>query len=290
MTKAHDFFIPGKVGRLSVRTKGMDTKPINVVVMIHGSNLTGQTMFDFDFPATETYSVMDALVGRGWGAVTFSIRGYGLSDAPADPFSVDTDAGMEDLGSVLEWLASQGWARPHILAFSWGGRIAGRFAEDNGDAIDRLILYDAARGGGNPVLPAPGPDEGWWLNTYETYLGKLEADWTDPELLKALGRHLVAHEPRAPNGVRRENAGAVTAVNPAKVTRPTMMIYGIEAAKANYMQGGLDRGAFFEQLATDDKSFVLLPDGGDFIHWQKGRRRFHDAVHEFLIAGGASTR
>ncbi len=210
------------------------------------------------------------------------MRGYGLSDAPADPFSVGTEAGMEDLASVIDWAASRGWERPHVLAFSWGGRVAGRYAEDNAHRIGRLILYDPARGGGNLVLPAPKPDEAWWANTYENYAAKFEPELTDPDFLVALGAHLAAREPRSPNGIRLENARPVQAVDPTRVTSPTLMIYGIEAAKANYKQGGIGRAEFFEKLATDDKAFLLLPGGGDFLHWQKGRSRFYKAVHDFL--------
>ena len=62
------------------------------------------------------------------------------------------------------------------------------------------------------------------------------------------------------------------------------MIYGIEAAKAAYMQGGISRADFFEQLATDDKSFVLIPDGGDFAHFQKARHRLAKEICNFLFA------
>ena len=67
MGQAEDIFIPGRAGRLSVRVKGAEARPDRFIVMVHGSNLTGQTMFDFDYPGSETYSVMDALVARGWG-------------------------------------------------------------------------------------------------------------------------------------------------------------------------------------------------------------------------------
>jgi pimeloyl-ACP methyl ester carboxylesterase len=252
--------------------------------MVQGSNLTGQAMFDFSFPGGEAYSLMDAMVARGFGAVTFSLRGYGRSAAPEDGFSVTTEAAMEDLAAVMDWTIAQGWTRPHLLGFSWGGRIAGRYAEDAAERIDRLILYDPARGGGNLVLPAP--TEPWWTNTREHYSEKLEPEFTDAALRSALGDYVANHEFRSPNGIRLENATYVTPIDPTRVTRPTLLIYGIEAAKANYMQGGMERTAFFEALATDDKAFVLLPGGGDFAHYQQARFRLWKAMAEFLRVGG----
>ncbi|WP_304186497.1 alpha/beta hydrolase [Phenylobacterium aquaticum] len=283
MPHPNDLLIDGPIGRLSVRTKGLEPRPRQVVVLVQGSNLTGQSMFDFSFPGGEDYSVMDALVAEGFGAIAFAIRGYGRSDPPEDGFSVTTETAMEDLDAVIAWTAAQGWPKPHVLAFSWGGRIAGRWAETHGGRIGRLVLYDPARGGGNVILPAP--TEPWWTNTREHYAEKLEPEFTSAELRNALGDHVVGYESRSPNGIRLENATPVTPINPAKITNPTLLIYGVEAAKATYMKGGLERAEFFEQLASDDKAFVILPGGGDFIHFQQGRHRFFKAVAEFLRAG-----
>ena len=280
MTDTQNLFVRGKVGQLAVRAKGLQAKPAQVVVMVQGSNLTGQTMFDFSAPGADDYSVMDAVVARGFGAVTFSLRGYGQSEAPEDGFSVTTEAAMEDLEAVMDWVVAQGYERPHLLGFSWGGRVAGRWAEANAGRIDRRVLYDPARGGGNLVLPAP--TDPWWTNKAEHYAEKMDPRFTDPALGKALGDLVDQKESRSPNGIRLENATPFAAVDPSRITRPTLLIYGVEAAKANYMRGGIERAAFFEQLATDDKAFVILPGGDDFIHYQHGRFRFWKALGDFL--------
>lgn len=280
MSDTQDLMIPGAVGQLSVRTKGMAAKPANIVVMVQGSNLTGQSIFDFSAVPDGRYSIMDEIVAVGFGAVTFSLRGYGASDLPGDPFAVTTEAAMEDLEAVLDWAATQGYPRPHVLAFSWGGRIAGRFAESHGERVDRLVLYDAARGGGGLVLPAP--TEPWFVNTPEFYLQKFEPEFTDVALREALAAHVLAHDARSPNGIRLENASLVIAVRPEAITNPTLMVYGVEAAKAIYMIGGMSRGDFFEALASQDKAFVIVPDAGDFAHFQRGRFRLYKAIADFL--------
>ncbi len=281
MSITKNLFIPGNVGRISVRTKCSEVSPKKAIILVQGSNITGQAMFDFSAPSLNDYSLLDVLCGRGLMAVTFAIRGYGQSDAPEDPFTVTTEAGMEDLASVVEWVEQQGYKRPHLLGFSWGGRIAGRYVEDNPDRIDRLVLYDAARGGN---LVPPVPTDPWWTNLPEHYSQKLEAEFTDSQFLQAFGEYVSLHESRSPNGIRLENARPFPSVNPNKITRPTQMIYGIESAKAAYMQGGISRADFFEQLATDDKSFVLIPEGGDFAHFQKARHRLAKEICNFLFA------
>lgn len=280
MTDVQDLMIEGVVGRLAVRAKGLTAKPDNVVIMVQGSNLTGQSIFDFAFPGGDRYSLMDEIVALGFGAITFSIRGYGKSELPGDPFDVTTEAAMEDLAAVFDWAETQGYAKPHLLAFSWGGRIAGRFAENNGARIDHLILYDPARGGGNLVLPAP--TDNWFTNSPDFYLKKFEPEFTDLDLREALSAHVLAHDSRSPNGIRLENARYVTPIDPEAIRNPTLMIYGAEAAKADYMKGGMERGEFFEKLAADDKAFVIIPGSGDFSHFQHGRFRLYKAIGDFL--------
>lgn len=275
--------IPGPVGDLAIRIKTPADRAAGAVIMVQGSNLTGQSMFDFSFPGGADYSVMDQVVALGFAAVTFAIRGYGQSALPADPFDVTTEAAMEDLAAVVEWVAAQGYHRPHLLGFSWGGRIAGRFVEQHGEQIDRVILYDPARGGGNLVLPPPGPQDGWWVNSPSFYLEKFEPEHTDVALREALSAHVVLHDHRAPNGIRLENATPVVAIAPEAITRPTLLVYGVDAAKASYMQGGISRADFFERLATDDKVFAILPGGGDFLHFQHGRHRLFKTIADFLV-------
>ena len=278
-----DLFIDGPAGKLAVRVRRPAGEARGAVVMVQGSNLSGPGMFDFQPTPGDGYSMMEAMAEAGFTAVTFAIRGYGRSELKADPFSVTTEAAMEDLDAVMAWTVSEGLsARPHLFGFSWGGRIAGRWAEDNAPRLDRLVLYDPARGGGNLVLPAPGPDEGWWTNAPTSYSEKMAPRFSDPAFASALAAYVAEHEPRSPNGIRRENALYVIPIQPARITRPTLLIYGAEAAKANYMKGGVERADFFDQLAADDKAFVILPGGDDFLHWQTGRRLLHRRVVEFL--------
>ena len=55
------------------------------------------------------------------------------------------------------------------------------------------------------------------------------------------------------------------------------MLYGSEAARQDYMQGGLPRAEFFERLASRDKRFMIVPDCGDYAHLEIPRRRIQNA-------------
>ena len=280
MTDVKDFTIPGRAGRLSLRTKGFTARPADALILVQGANMSGQMGYDFSFPGGENYSMMDAFVAAGFAVLTFSVRGYALSELNGDGFSVQTDQAIEDLSTVVDWARDHGFARPHVLGWSWGGRIAGRYAESHADRIDRLVMLDPAIGGGNKILPVP--TDPWWSNTHEYFFDRLEKNLMELDALNALGHRMQAEEPRSPNGIRMENAHGSVAVVPSRVACPTLMLYGSEAGKQAYMQGGWDRLAFFNELASEDKAFVLIPGGGDYAHLQNPRQRICSAAINFL--------
>ncbi len=276
--------IPGKAGKLSVRTKGLAENANSIAVLVQGANLSGQAGYDFAFSGGTDYSLMDALVARGIAAVTFSVRGYAKSECPPDPFSIDTDAAIEDLTTVMEWLAKvapgSAFQRPHLLGWSWGGRICARYTQTHDDHVARLVLMDPALGGGN-LIPLDPPDA-WWSGGWQYFHDRLEAEFSEPEARRALADFVMQHEPKSPNGIRLENARGSTASVAEQIRRPTLMLYGSAAAQQNYMQGGLQRADFFEKLNTRDRALIIVPDGGDYAHLQKPRRVIHGHVADFL--------
>jgi hypothetical protein len=48
------------------------------------------------------------------------------------------------------------------------------------------------------------------------------------------------------------------------------------------MQGGWDRLAFYDALATEDKAYALVPGGGDYAHMQNPRHRMFQTSIDFL--------
>ena len=280
MTEGRDFFVPGPAGKLAVRSKDLTPDCAHVVVLVQGANLSGQAGFDFGFPGGEDYSLMDALVARGLAAVTFSLRGYGMSDVPEDPLTVDTDAAIEDLASVMDWLTAEGHPRVHLLGWSWGGRIVARYGEQHPERVARMVLLDPALGGGN-LIPFD-PEEPWWSGGWD-YFFEREAQYGSEDLRRALADWVIRHEPRSPSGIRRENAKGSIPADPEALSCPTLMIYGSGAGKAAYMHGGIQRAEYFERLPTDDKALVLVPGGGDYAHLQPARTRIQATIADFLL-------
>jgi pimeloyl-ACP methyl ester carboxylesterase len=280
MTDSEDLFIDGPEGRLSVRAKGLSSRPSSVAVLVQGANLSGQTGYDFQYPADPSYSLMDALVEQGIGAVTFALRGYGRSDAPADPLAVMTPEAIEDLDAVVQWLGTKGVDRVDLLGWSWGGRIIGHYACQQPERVRRLVLIGPALGGG--ALVTPGPQDAWWRPTRDDYEARLESHLMDAGARNAFIDHLLAYDTRSPNGIRMENALGSTRVDPTAISCPVLMLYGSEGGKQTYMRGNLPRSEFFEALPTTRKTLMVVPGGGDYGHLQSSRRTYHRAIGDFL--------
>src|SRR5262249_48154420 len=67
-------------------------------------------------------------------------------------------------------------------------------------------------------------------------------------------------------------------LDPARITVPTMIIHGEKdfAAKEE------DLLPFYSLLATHDKRYILLPDGGHMLIFEKDHRRFQYEVLSFF--------
>ena len=280
-----NILIDGKAGKLAVRMKRPGSSPKGILILVQGANISGQLGYDLQVPGHSGYSFMDALVARGYAAVTFSLRGYYLSTLEGDPHSVQTEAAIEDLDSVIDWVVGQGFALPHLLGWSWGGRIAARFVEQSGARIDRLVLLDPALGGGQ-LIPFPGK-EPYWQNSYDYFYNRLEPEFTHEDVRISVAQQASEKELDAPNGIRVENENGSTPADPSKITRPPRMIYGDAAGGQAYMHGARGRGDFLEAIPTGDKALVIVPGGGDYAHIQNPRARIFGAVADFLDWGTA---
>jgi pimeloyl-ACP methyl ester carboxylesterase len=280
-TDAIDTTTTGPVGDLAIRARGVRPGAPAAVVLVQGALLSGQTAYDIPVGPPDL-ALLRVLSELGYAAVTFAIRGYGASAVPDEPLQISTEDAITDLDAVVEWTRAQtGLERVSVLGWSWGGRIAARWAEDNAEVLDRLILMDPALGG-TPPMPDRVPTSPWKELTVEEYRTRLEPDFIDPETCEAVARYAAQVDMRAPMGVAREGCMSPTPADPTRIVRPTLMVYGHAAARADYMQGAETRESFFGRLATDERVFAIVPDAGDYMQFQRGRFGLHEHLDHFL--------
>ncbi|MCL6649395.1 MAG: alpha/beta hydrolase [Chloroflexi bacterium] len=73
-----------------------------------------------------------------------------------DGWKVTSAGALEDLTAVADWLVERGHPRPHLLGWSWGGRLAERWCAAHPKRVDRLVLAAPALGSGRDEDAVPG--------------------------------------------------------------------------------------------------------------------------------------
>lgn len=281
MPNSEDVFLAGDAGRLWTRLSEVPASDTALVVLVQGATLSGQTAFDLGHG---DYSLMAALAARGFSTATFAVRGYGRSELRSDPLGVDTEAALRDLDTVVRHLVEH-TARPlHLLGWSWGGRVAARYAEDHADLIDRLVLLNSALGGG-PRVPFD-EEEPWFSATPDNLRQRLPDAWTDPAARDAFVALALRDDGRSPNGIRVENARGSRPANALAISRPTLLVSGGDAEHRTVLAGADSYGAFVEKLPSSDKALVAIPQSDHYGHLQQARHAYHNVISAFLRAYG----
>ncbi len=99
------------------------------VVLVHGLGFTRH----------KWGAQVEALIGAGYRVVTWDLRGFGESDLPAAPYS------MEDVAADLEALrAHLGLGRFHLVGHSFGGMVALTYAVARPERLKSLSLLSTA--------------------------------------------------------------------------------------------------------------------------------------------------
>jgi len=89
----------------------------------------------------ESWDGVIAALGGRYRTVRLDLRGHGLSDKPAGPYSLGDFVG--DVTGLLDHL---GIARCHLAGFSLGGLIAQGFALSHPGRLDHLVLLSTVAG------------------------------------------------------------------------------------------------------------------------------------------------
>jgi hypothetical protein len=100
----------------------------------------------------------------------------------------------------------------------------------------------------------------------------------DGELLARRASLCMQYDPKSPNGARRDLI-APSAVDPASLRVPTMLIQGEKDLDAATLKDRLD---FFQGLAAKTREFIVLGGLGKYATFERGRARFEQALIHFL--------
>jgi pimeloyl-ACP methyl ester carboxylesterase len=165
----------GRMAYMDVAAEG--TPNGHTVVLLHGNNFAG---FYFG-------NVIDALKKEGFRVVVPDQIGYGRSSKPAIPYNLHDMA-----ANTRKLLQSLKIEKVMVVGHSMGGMAAARFATQNADLIERLVIY-------NPIGVNDGRFARRAPDVYEGYKQSLE-NTTFSSIKGSLMRY-VAHNPSAWNNM-----------------------------------------------------------------------------------------
>ena len=217
-----------------------------------------------------------------------------------------TDVAVKDFGTVVDHiLARRGVAKINLMAWSWGTVIAGTYAAQNSDKVERLVLYAPLwLRQGPSLVRVEGPLGAYRTVTMETARqrwltgvaadkqkdlipsGWFEAWWKANLEADPIGAKQDPPVVRAPNGVVEDGLrywGADTRYYDASMIRVPVLLAHAEwdADTPAYMAQAL----FARLTSTPSKRYVVIGEGTHTVIMERNRMQLFREVQLFLDEG-----
>lgn len=285
LTRVEEKISGGALFTLRVMTPLIEKR--GAVVLMHGAGSGGSAAFDL--PGA---SLMRALACAGFDAYAFDARGFGGSAKPAAmeqpaeanaPVIRAIDA-ARDLDEVITFaVRSSGVERVQLIGWSWGSDVAGTYAGEHPERIDRLILmapvYDRR-------WPSRHLEKGAWREEKRSEVVKFfSADREDRPIFDAAVEAMYRFAPggevvRLPNGPYRDIYGPDAPLwDAAKIRSPVLIIRG-DQDKASLDPHAL---ALYGKLGSElEKQYVVIGGLGHFLFRERRHPETIRVVTGFL--------
>jgi pimeloyl-ACP methyl ester carboxylesterase len=303
--------------KLYVRNKHAENmtsfSPDKTLLFVHGATYPADSSFDLPIDGV---SMMDLFAQNGFDVYLVDVRSYGHSTRPPEmdqppeankPIATSDEAGA-DLGAAVDYvLALRGIPRLDLMGWSWGTSIAGNYAAQHNDKINRLVLYAPMWAFQPSVEPPASPIPAYrlvskdeakarWLkgvpeDKQATLIppGVFDQWWSATVADDPVGGKMDPPKVRAGNGVIAEvvnywHAGKPF-YDPGEIAAPTLVIHAEwDADLPTYMTE-----AYFAKLTgAPYKRFVQLGEGTHTVMLEKNRMQFFHEILGFLDESDAT--
>ncbi len=271
------------------------------VLFVHGASFPSGLSFDFRM---EGQSWMDWMAARGYDVYALDFPGYGLSDRyPADAAPPPGRARQvaADVGSAVDAiLRLTGKGKVLLVAHSWGGSVAARYAQEHSDKVAKLVLFAAITPRATPGAPAAPatpatPPSAWEELTPAQRIAAMDSlrPAGEPPQLHAdvyshWGAHWLASDGRSTGAVRFPSGpGADIAelqqggsyYDPARLRLPVLLVRG----EWDAWPGDADYRELLASLRNaPEKRYAVIPRGTHVMHLEAARSQLYAVVQEFL--------
>ena len=277
------------------------------LLYVHGTSQAASSTFDLPLDGV---SWMDYIAQRGYDVYLVDLRGYGGSTRPPEmdkpaadnPPIVRTDVAVEDVAATVDHiLARRGVTKLNLMGWSWGTAIMGRYATQNSDKVNRLVLYAPPWTREAPATGTQAPLGAYRTWTMEQARSRLQkgapeekkkdlmpAAWFEAWSAAALATDPVGTKQtppvvRTPNGTVQDTREYWLAGKPlwepSEVKAPTLIVVGEWDAVAS----PTGAQAVFGKLSNAPyKRLVQIGHGTHLLFLEKNRLQLFREVQLFL--------
>jgi alpha-beta hydrolase superfamily lysophospholipase len=261
--------------------------PLPVLFLVHGSSISALPVFDLTVPGKDEYSIMDVFARYGFDVWTMDHENYGRSSRTSS--NSDIASGVEDLQAGVEVVVhATGRQKLHFMGESSGAIRIGAYAMARPERVDRLILSAFTyKGEKSPTLAKRAEQLEYFrshnmrLRDRKMILSIATRDkpgTSDIAVMNALADAELKFGDQCPTGTYLDMVANLPLVDPNKVRCPVMVIRGEYDGNATVD----DLWAFYQDLPSGDRQFVILPGLAHSLVLGTNRQLFWHAMRGFL--------
>lgn len=277
------------------------------VLCIHGASFPSTLAFGFRM---SNVSWMDNLAENGYDAYALDFLGYGNADrypgmlaaSPSGPPLGRANEIYLDIDKAVDRIIKKtGKSKVYLIAHSWGGAVAARYATTFPDKVAKLVLFApiTARQDSTPYTNSSNgyevmtPEER--VNAMKRLTPKDKACQLEPEVFETWAHSWLLSDPLAKKlntASVRFPAGYAADVDdmlhnksfytPADITMPTLVIRG----EWDEYPNNADAEKLFQSLENArSKKYVVIEKGTHVMHLEKSRYQLYAETLYFLKSG-----
>jgi len=275
------------------------------LLYVHGTTQAASSTFDLPL---DGLSWMDYIARHGYDVYLVDLRGYGRSTRPPEmakpaaenPPIVRTDVAVKDVAAAVDHiLTRRGVTKLNLMGWSWGTAIMGRYATQNSDRVNRVVLYAPPWVRKAPMTSSPAPLGAYQAWTMEQARSRLQAGAPEekkkqlmpPAWFEAWSAAVFATDPvgakqtppvvRTPNGTVQDTQeywfAGKSLWEPAEIKAPTLIVLGEwdgNVPTAQTIFGKLSNAPY--------KRLVQIGEGSHLVFMEKNRMQLFREVQLFL--------
>lgn len=269
-----------------------DTQAKNSNTLLLLPSATFSTAPNWDLQYNDS-SIMDFFAESGWVVYALDLPGYGKSANPPKPETFGAIESAEYVHAAVEFICKkEGIESVHLLGWSWGAQVAGRFANEFPQRVNKLVLY-----GFNYQMRFPEgalPKDPYREIKFEGAITDfIDGCYEQDVPTQYANAVLESDEDKlAPAGPIHDYVNRLPVVEPTRLPMPVLVLCGQfeleqppNADKGHadfFLARKHDLEEFCKQLPNGQKTPVIISGGGHAVHLEKPKHEWRQRVLEFF--------